>query len=235
MLTKMNLKWQLTRAFLISLFCASAFGFIAVLISDKKIVEFDSIISSFIQGWESPILTSIMKFFTFWGAEWTVVFITLVIILFLYKILHYRKETVLFVWVVAGSSLLNWILKMIFHRDRPTVHRIVDASGFSYPSGHSMVAFSLYGMVTFLLWRHIKSSFGRSMLVFMNAMMIFAIGVSRIYLGVHYPSDVLGGYLASGFWLVTSFCAYQLFLERSDRVRQQGYLRSSSQNSITDP
>ncbi|MEH7018011.1 MULTISPECIES: phosphatase PAP2 family protein [Bacillus] len=145
-----------------------------------------------------------MKFFTFIGSGLPVVFLTLAIILFLYKVLHHRRELILFVWVVIGSALLNWILKMIFHRARPTIHRIVDANGFSFPSGHSMAAFSLYGIVTFLLWRHVKSSFGRVILILISATMILAIGVSRIYLGVHYPSDVLGGYLASGTWLAAS-------------------------------
>ncbi|WP_081415285.1 phosphatase PAP2 family protein [Ectobacillus panaciterrae] len=200
----MNLKLQLTRAFFISLLCASAFGFIALLISDKKIIEFDNIVISFIQGLESPTLTSIMKFFTFIGAGFPVVFLTLAIIFFLYKVLHHRRELILFVWVVIGSALLNWILKIIFHRARPTIHRIVDANGFSFPSGHSMAAFSLYGIVTFLLWRHVKSSFGRSILILVSAIMILAIGISRIYLGVHYPSDVLGGYLASCSWIAIS-------------------------------
>ncbi|MGG2092076.1 phosphatase PAP2 family protein [Bacillus sp. S13(2024)] len=216
----MKLKLQLTRAFFISLLCASAFGFIALLISDKRIAGFDNTVISFIQGLESPTLTSIMKFFTFIGSGLPIVFITLAIILFLYKVLHHRRELILFVWVVIGSALLNWILKMIFHRARPTIHRIVEANGFSFPSGHSMAAFSLYGIVTFLLWRHVKSSFGRIILIFIGATMIIAIGASRIYLGVHYPSDVLGGYLASGSWLAASIWTYQLYEERRYRAKQ---------------
>src|SRR4051812_9485690 len=102
-----------------------------------------------------------MKFFTFIGGGLPVAFVTLIIMVFLYKVLHHRRELILFTWVVIGSVLLNETLKLIFHRARPMLHRIVDANGFSFPSGHSMAAFSLYGVVAFLLWRHISTSFGR--------------------------------------------------------------------------
>lgn len=217
----MNLKLQLTRAFFISVLCAIVFGLIALLISDKKIAGFDNTVSSFIQGLKYPTLTSIMKFFTFIGAGFPIVFLMLAIIFFLYKVLHLRKELILFVWVVNGTALLNWILKIIFHRARPTIHRIVDANGFSFPSGHSMLAFSLYGIVTFLLWGHVKSSFGRGILILISTIMIIAIGISRIYLGVHYPSDVLGGYLASGSWLAASIWTYQYYLERRYKARKK--------------
>lgn len=210
----MNLKVQLTRAFFVSLFCAIGFGLIALLISDKKIAVFDNTITSFIQGLESPTLTSIMKFFTFIGAGFPVIFLSLIVLFFLYKVLHHRRELILFLWVVIGSALLNETLKFIFHRARPTLHRIVNANGFSFPSGHSMAAFSLYGVLAFLLWRHIPSSFGRGILILLSTLMIMAIGTSRIYLGVHYPSDVLGGFLASCCWLAASFWFYQWYQEK---------------------
>ncbi|MBP1966657.1 phosphatase PAP2 family protein [Paenibacillus aceris] len=210
----MNLKMQLTRALLISLLSAICFGVLALLISDKKLDQFDSGIISFVQGLESPALTSIMKFFTFIGGGFPVVVVTIILIFFLYKVLHHRRELILFIWVVIGSVILNESLKLIFHRARPMIHRIVDANGFSFPSGHSMAAFSLYGVVAFLVWRHIATSLGRGLLILVSIVMIVAIGVSRIYLGVHYPSDVLGGFLASGSWLAVSIWFYQRYQEK---------------------
>ncbi|NOV03903.1 phosphatase PAP2 family protein [Paenibacillus planticolens] len=210
----MNLKMQLTRALLISLLSAICFGAIALLVSDEKLVQFDRSIISYVQGLEHPLLTSIMKFFTFIGGGYPVVVITLIIIFFLYKVLHHRRELILFVWVVIGSALLNETLKLIFHRARPMIHRIVDANGFSFPSGHSMAAFSLYGVVAFLLWRHIATPLGRGILILVSIAMILTIGISRIYLGVHYPSDVIGGFLASGSWLAISIWFYQRYQEK---------------------
>lgn len=213
----MNLKKQLTWALLISLLCAIGFGLIALLVSDKKIAQFDSTIIAAIQGLESPGLTSIMKFFTFIGSGTQVAIIALLVLFFLFKVLHHRRELILVIWVVLGSTILNEILKTVFHRARPTIHRIVDANGFSFPSGHSMAAFSLYGVIAFLLWRHLSTSLGRGLLILFSIFMIIMIGVSRIYLGVHYPSDVLGGFLASGCLLAVSIWFYQRYMEKRSK------------------
>lgn len=210
----MNLKLQLTRALFISLLCSIGFGVIALLVSDKKVAQFDNMFTSFIQGLKSPALTSIMKFFTFIGGGFPVVIVSIMILFFLYKVLNHRRELILFIWVVTGSALLNETLKLIFHRSRPTLNRIISANGFSFPSGHSMAAFSLYGILAFLLWRHIPGSLGRGILIFITTVIIITIGVSRIYLGVHYPSDVFGGFLASGCWLAVSIWFYQLYQEK---------------------
>jgi undecaprenyl-diphosphatase len=210
----MNLKMQLTWAFFVSLLSAISFGAIALLVTDHKVVQFDREIISFIQGLETPTLTNIMKLFTFVGGGFPVVVVTLIILVFLYKVLHHRSELILFIGVVVGSVILNETLKLIFKRARPVLHRIIDANGFSFPSGHSMAAFSLYGVVAFLLWRHISTALGRSMLIVISIVMIIMIGISRIYLGVHYPSDVLGGFLASGSWLAISIWYYQRYQER---------------------
>lgn len=217
---ELKVKVQLIRALFISLFSAIGFGVLALSISEDRISWVDYVIISFVQGLEAPALTSIMKFFTFIGGGAPVVIVSLMAGLFLFKILHHRRELILFIWVVIGSSLLNDALKLIFHRARPTLHRIIDANGFSFPSGHSMAAFSLYGVMAFLLWRHLSSSKGRAILIVLSVVMILMIGISRIYLGVHYPSDVLGGFLASGCWLSVSIWLYQRYMENLLEAKQ---------------
>ena len=81
-----------------------------------------------------------------------------------------------------------------------------------------MNAFAVYGIITFLLWRHIPSRLGRTILILISSGFIFMIGTSRIYLGVHYPSDIIGGYFASGFWLSSAIWFFQKYKEkRSER------------------
>ncbi|MHA7964547.1 phosphatase PAP2 family protein [Paenibacillus sp. CAU 1782] len=189
--------------------CIISFGLIGVFISNEKVAHFDQNLISFIQGLEHPTITRIMKVFTFIGSGVPVGVITAISILFLYKVLHHRVELVLLMGVIIGSALLNPVLKEIFHRARPMIHRIIEENGFSYPSGHSMAAFSLYGALTYLLLRHIKSSSGRTLLLIISGIMILLIGLSRIYLGVHYPTDVLGGFLASGGWLAIAIWFFQ--------------------------
>lgn len=210
----LNLKGQLSKAFVVSLLMAVGFGLVALWISDKKILRFDSTIISFVQGWESSPLTAVMKFFSFIGSAPVVIVLAVLIMLFLFLVLKHRLELILFVTVVLGADILNRILKNLFHRARPTIHPIVTEKGFSFPSGHSMEAFAFYGVLAFLLWRHIPTRTGRGLLLLFSGIMILAIGISRIYLGVHYPSDVVGGYLASGFWLGAAIWYYQRYMEK---------------------
>ncbi|MGD8189597.1 phosphatase PAP2 family protein [Brevibacillus ginsengisoli] len=218
----MNFKLQLTRAFILSLLCAIAFGLIAYLISAHRIAQFDSTISSFIQSFETPTLTSVMEMFSFIGSGLMVVLLSLFVLFYQYKFLKHRSELVLFIAVVAGSGIMNQVLKSLFHRNRPSLHQLVEAGGFSFPSGHSMEAAAFYGILTYLLWRHIDSHAERGILVFLSTAMIILIGVSRIYLGVHYPSDVLGGYIASGFWLFAAIWVHQMYKEsQSERSKNE--------------
>ncbi|MGZ4160697.1 MAG: phosphatase PAP2 family protein [Neobacillus sp.] len=210
----MNLKMNLFSAFMITLVCIIGFSFISLLISDHRIITFDSSVIASIQGRESPMLTSLMKFFTFIGSAPFVIILSVLLLVFLYKVLHHRLELILFIAAVAGSAVINQVLKSIFHRVRPNLHRLIDVSGYSFPSGHAMNAFTVYVIISFLLWRHIPSKLGRSILLFLSILMILAIGISRIYLGVHYPSDIIGGYFASGFWLAIAIWVFQFYKEK---------------------
>ncbi len=104
------------------------------------------------QGLESPGLTRVMKFFTFVGSVLVVAILSLVIMFYLYKVLGHRRELVLFVWSIVGSEVLNILLKLLFHRERPNLHRLIDITGFSFPSGHSMAAFALYATTAYFFY-----------------------------------------------------------------------------------
>ena len=215
----MKLKSHLAIAFVISVVCISGFSLMSLLISDHKIVYFDTMVISAIQGMETPTMTSVMKFFTFIGSAPFVIVMGIVILFFLYKVLQHRIELILFIASILGSAALNTLLKHLFHRIRPNLHRLIDIGGYSFPSGHAMNAFSVYVIITFLLWRHIQRKWGRTLLLLFSFFMILAIGVSRIYLGVHYPSDIVGGYFASGFWLTIAIWTFQYYKEKRNKVR----------------
>lgn len=211
----MNLKVQLTIAFIISVISLIGFASLAFMVSLHKVVHFDSTVISFVQGFESPILTMIMKFFSFIGSTVSVVLLSVFVLVFLYKILNHRSELVLFVAAIAGSNILFVSLKLYFQRARPDLHRLIEVSNYSFPSGHATNAFTFYALLSFLLWRHIRSQWGRITLIIISVVMILAIGISRIYLGVHYPSDILAGYSVSALWLTTAIWFYQRYKEKS--------------------
>ncbi|MCM3601287.1 phosphatase PAP2 family protein [Robertmurraya korlensis] len=213
----MKLKTQLLIAFIISLVSLLAFSVMAILVRRNTIVSFDSRIISFVQGLESPWLTTIMRFFTFIGDTIPVIFLTLVSLFILYKVLNHRAELVLFVAVMVGANILFLTLKMFFQRARPDLHRLAEATNYSFPSGHATMAFALYGVLTFLLWRHINTSFKRKMHIIVSGIVILSIGISRIYLGVHYPSDILAGYFISAFWLLLAIGFFQRYRDKRNK------------------
>lgn len=207
----MNLKiWGL----FISVVSLAGFSAMAFLISKHDILAFDRAIISYVQGFETPALTAIMKVFTFIGSGNAIFVIAIVVMFFLYVVLHHRSELIFFAIVVAVSGKLNEILKDVFQRARPDFHRLIEIGGYSFPSGHAMGAMAVYGALAFLLWRHTSTRRGRTILLILSAIMIFMIGISRVYLGVHYPSDILGGYFSSIVWLTIAIWIYQWYKER---------------------
>ena len=97
--------------------------------------------------------------------------------------------------------LLNQTLKFVVQRPRPEGFRLADATGFSFPSGHSMVAMAVFGLLAWYVWRYEKNPRRRAVLLVLLGFVVVMVGVSRIYLGVHYASDVLGGFCMSLVWL----------------------------------
>jgi undecaprenyl-diphosphatase len=199
-----------TRFLRLGIFFAILFGALASVMRTMPDVPGDRALIDIVQGWESPGLTSVMLGLSWIGGTGAVIVISLVSMLTMYVVLKHRIELVFFVVSVLGSYGLNMLLKWLFHRERPDFHRIIQVEGFSFPSGHAMQAFALYATLTFLLWRHVPSRAGRAVLVAVSALLMLAIGTSRVYLGVHYPSDVLGSYAASACWFCLAVYAFRV-------------------------
>jgi undecaprenyl-diphosphatase len=197
-------------------FFGSFIGFISMsfLVKAEHMVNFDKAFISFIQGMETAWLTSAMKFFTYIGTLRFISILTIFIFFFLFYGLKHRLEILILFAVVFCTPILNRLLKLYFHRARPDFHRLIEIGGYSFPSGHAMNAFSFYSILAFLLWRHVPSRLARTAVILVSTFMIIAIGTSRIYLGVHYPSDIIGGFLASGFWVAAVIWFFQRYKER---------------------
>lgn len=140
----------------------------------------------------SPLLTGFMKAVTHLGDSAVVI----AFCLFLFVVPKSRK-TIAF--PVSGaiilSGVLNIILKNIFARERPDLLRLINETGYSFPSGHAMINASLYTMLILMIFKFMKKPPKRLLLSLLCAALAVAIGLSRIYLGVHYAGDVVGGWL----------------------------------------
>lgn len=212
---------RLLAAFIVCVGLGILFGYLASIISDRSIDRFDTSIISVIQGLETPWLTKTMQFITMFGWGLPVIILSIGVIVHLIFILNYRRQAYLFFIVVAATPLLNIVLKSYFQRERPMIHRIMEANGYSFPSGHSMIAFSFYSILAYILWKNVHSRKGKRMLILSSGFMILAIGISRIYLGVHYPSDVLGGFLVSAIWVISALVVFR-WLERQRKIKDLG-------------
>ncbi|OKL36867.1 phosphatase PAP2 family protein [Domibacillus mangrovi] len=218
----MKLKYQFSIAFFVSLVSLIGFSSMAFLVSSHEIIQFDQTVVSFIQGLESPMLTAIMTFFTFIGSTSSIVVLSLLTLFFLYNVFKHRSELILFMIVLLGSNVLFLSLKQFFHRARPDFHRLIEVGGYSFPSGHATNAITLYGLLAYLLWRHIPAKWGRTFLILLSITMIMMIGTSRIYLGVHYPTDIISGYLVGGFWLAIAIWFYQRRQKQKNSSQSDG-------------
>ncbi|PEZ06853.1 phosphatase PAP2 family protein [Priestia megaterium] len=210
----MNSQFRFTLSFTLCILFVICFGILSVLMHYQILTQLDHALISLIQGFESSLVTFVMNTFTFIGSTPSVVTLSLLVIFFLYKVLHQRKELILFIAIVGGHVILNQLLKLSFQRDRPNLHRLIEIDGYSFPSGHAMSAFAVYGALSFLLWHDISTRWGRIALILTSSVIILMIGISRIYLGVHYPSDIIGGFLAGGIWLALCIWFYQWYQEK---------------------
>ena len=154
----------------------------------------------------SNFATPIAKFITNFGGA--IFLITLTVILF---ILIKNKKIGLSIFsnlvIITG---LNQLLKRILQRPRPTEFRIIEETGYSFPSGHSMVSMAFYGYLIYLIYKYVKNKDLKWISIVLLSILICSIGISRIYLGVHYTSDVLGGFLISLSYLIV----YTLIVNR---------------------
>lgn len=119
-----------------------------------------------------------------------------------YKSWRYILQTAL---VLMLSTASNIILKKVINRARPSLEHLVTVNTLSYPSGHAMSAMAFYGFLIFLCLRYNMQTWIRYFFIGVLALLIVSIGISRIYLGVHYPSDVAAGYIGGLIWV--TFCA----------------------------
>ena len=198
-----NLKW------IILFICLIGFLAIAEDVFNKEIMSGDIIgyklVSTFLI---SNFATPIAKFITNFGGA--IFLLGLTIILFV-CIKNKKIGASIFSNLVI-VTILNQLLKGILQRPRPTEFRIIEETGYSFPSGHSMVSMAFYGYLIYLIYKFVKNKYIKWSLIILLSILICTIGVSRIYLGVHYTSDVLGGFLISISYLVIYTSAIKKFI-----------------------
>ncbi|WP_437287916.1 phosphatase PAP2 family protein [Sorangium sp. So ce406] len=185
-----------------------------------SIVQVDRALARALHGATSSAGVAALRAFTHLGSGWalTVVAIAVAAALLL------RRERVLAVgWLIAlaGGGLLNYALKALFARPRPTFDEpLALAAGWSFPSGHSMGTFVTFGMLSYLGLLFVRTLRVRLALLALAMSWTVAMGFSRMYLGVHYLSDVLAGFAAGSMWLAVCISGIEVARRRPGRANQ---------------
>ena len=175
--------------------------------------QFDESALTLFNRFASPRLTFFMRIVTYLGSnEFLITVGTYVVIAFV--LVRWKRAMVTFLITMAGAAVLNSTLKMLFGRERPEpFFGIPRPESYSFPSGHALFSFCFYGVVAAVITARIKQT-GKRIAVWVGAsILVILIGLSRVYLGVHYPSDVLAGYTAAFVWLMV--------VASADRIMKQ--------------
>ncbi|AIF50333.1 phosphatase PAP2 family protein [Pelosinus sp. UFO1] len=200
----------------ISALMLTVFGILAwETLFHKEMVLFDDSFVWLIRYFANPTLDKIMIIITNIGFGTSYIVIVAITLLLLAYLKRWRELGALTI-CLAGGGLLSFLLKILFHRTRPDLFRVVQETGYSFPSGHALATMCFYGMVAFLIMRTIDSWRGRLTVMTLAVILSMLIGISRIYLGVHYPTDVIAGYAAGSMWL--AFCISLLMWWERARV-----------------
>ncbi len=188
-----NLKWIILFICLIG-FLALAEDVFNEEIMNGDIVGYKIVSQFFVLGFATPVA----KFITNFGGA---VFLIATAVLLLILIKNKKIGVSICINLVLITAL-NQLLKQILQRPRPTEYRIIEESGYSFPSGHSMVSMAFYGYIIYLIYKYVENKYVKWILISLLSVLICLIGVSRIYLGVHYTSDVLAGFFVSISYLI---------------------------------
>lgn len=174
---------------LFSVICYGVLSYDSLVI-DTKVYSFiaDNIMSDGI--------TSVLKVITELGGVAFIVLVGVLIFMFCKKIRWFVT------FDLVGVTIINQVIKHIVRRPRPNVLRLVEEDGYSFPSGHSMVSMAFYGIIIYLVYKNVTNKYLKWTLITLLSLLILSIGFSRIYVGVHYFTDVVGGFLLGLAYLI---------------------------------
>ena len=187
-------------AILVPVAAVVVFAWLAEEVLKAGTEQFDALIRTTVHQLSSPTLTQIMKAFSFLG-EASVLVAMSVLVIILLSFFHRAREAVLLAITMTGAVGLDVALKHAFHRPRPVSFFGASPHSYSFPSGHALASLCFYATMAAILSAQVRRRSARLCIWIAAALLVGMIGLSRVYLGVHYPSDVIAGYCAALFWV----------------------------------
>jgi len=188
------------------LFVAAAFvfAFFVNLVFVQKKEDFDFMVFGMLEPFVTDGTTRVVSVLTYLGNHQFLIPANLLLVFYYLFIKKHRWYSIKIPVVALGSLFLMLGLKQFFNRPRPDIPVLREVSGLSFPSGHSMMSFTFYGLLIYIVWHNVQNKTWKWILISLLALIILIIGASRVYLRVHYASDVLAGFSLGLIWLVIS-------------------------------
>ncbi|HRO43131.1 MAG TPA: phosphatase PAP2 family protein [Flavipsychrobacter sp.] len=194
------------------------FSFLVKQIFIDKQELFDFRVFELVSRFVTPFHTSSMQAITFLGTHKFLIPANLLLTAYFLLVRKHKWYSIKVAAIALSSTAMMLLLKNIFSRERPLVPLLKPALGYSFPSGHSMMSFAFYGLLIFLAYKYIQTRALKIATIAALIILIFLIGFSRVYLRVHYASDVLAGFAIGIVWLVFSlFILHKM--ERFSKVK----------------
>ena len=196
---------------------------LAVVLIVKRIVLlktdwFDEKVFVFLKKYVSNTATSVLNTITQLGSHYFLIPGFLVLLLHSYFIKRDKWLAIRIAAISISSVLLMLFLKYIFQRPRPLLPLLNEARGLSFPSGHAFMSFSFFGLLIYLIYQEMKNIWLKWSLIFLISCLILSIGLSRIYLRVHYASDVIAGLCMGFMWIVISLSIIHLLEKQKGKL-----------------
>lgn len=194
---------------------------IAKDVLEKEVLFIDTIISQFVYSFRTPVLTEIMRFVSFLGGKFLILACTITVGLLVWK--KHKRETILFIFTILVGLLLNNVIKVLLQVSRPNISPIDAFDSYSFPSGHAMNSFIFYALLSYFMFHFTRNKKLSILFSVLTMSLVFLIGLSRVYLGVHYPSDIIAGFTGGFWWFITAVLInktaifYKIFREKGDK------------------
>lgn len=192
------MKKKIDRKVIISIIFLILFLLITCIVFANKTAYIDELVHSYILDIRNNKLTNVMTIITNICSVYSLVAISFI----LFVIIKNKKTSLYIIINLINSSLISLVFKLLLRRDRPIGINLIEESGYSYPSGHSMVSMAYFGFIAYLIYKKLNKPLSKAILIISIFITIILIGFSRIYLGVHYLSDVIGGFLMAISYLM---------------------------------
>ncbi|WP_141557947.1 phosphatase PAP2 family protein [Bacillus cereus] len=189
------------------------FGIIAWRVQASGVTAVDTYVREMVKGLQTESSITFFTYFTKLGSAIGVI-TTLIISLLVFWKKRYYAAMIVYPMAILTTHLVNIGIKEVVKRSRPSLNEALDALGYSFPSGHAMLSIMTFGFLAYIIAANWKSVAGKYGITILMGILIVLIGLSRVILNVHYPTDILAGYCAGGILLIIAIYCHRLLTER---------------------